>query len=55
MMVQKTILIVDDEKDLVALMAVMLEIQGFVVMKAFSGEEAVTKLREKNRTSFFST
>lgn len=47
MMVQKTILIVDDEKDLVDLMAVMLETQGFVVMKAFSGEEAITKLEEQ--------
>lgn len=47
MTAQKTILIVDDEKDLVDLMAVMLEVQGFTVIKAFSGEEALAKLREK--------
>ncbi|MDZ7369810.1 MAG: response regulator transcription factor [candidate division KSB1 bacterium] len=40
---QKTILIVDDEKDIVDLLAYNLQAEGYAVSTAFDGEEAVKK------------
>ncbi len=46
-MSKKIILVIDDERDLVDLLAMRLEIDGFTIMKAFNGKEALSKLKEK--------
>lgn len=43
MSVKKTILLVDDEKDLLETMEMALESQGFNVITAFDGEEGLAK------------
>ena len=44
---KKKILIVDDEFDIVELLKLRLEINGFAVMTAFDGIEALEKIREE--------
>lgn len=44
---KKTILIVDDEKDIVELLQYNLSNEGFKVITAYDGEEALTKLENK--------
>ena len=44
----KTILVVDDEKDLVELVGYNLEKEGFTVLRAFDGEKALEAVRTKN-------
>ncbi len=43
----KEILVVDDEKDLVALMTKMLEFEGYNVTPAYNGYECLEKIKEK--------
>lgn len=43
MSAKKTILLVDDEKDLLETMVMALEAQGFDVISAFDGEEGLAK------------
>ena len=50
-MTRKKILIADDEKDIVELIAYNLEREGFAVRKAFDGREAWESVKRKNRTS----
>jgi phosphate regulon transcriptional regulator PhoB len=45
-MVAKRILVVDDEKDLVELIAFNLEQEGYIVFKAWDGEQAMELARE---------
>jgi len=42
------ILVVDDEKDLVDLISYNLEKEGFIVLKAFDGEEALQIIKTRN-------
>ncbi|OGP87052.1 MAG: hypothetical protein A2156_09195 [Deltaproteobacteria bacterium RBG_16_48_10] len=50
------ILIVDDEKDTVDMIATLLELEGYQVFSALSGEEAIRFLeRERQRTPEFET
>jgi len=44
---QKLILIVDDEADLVSVLRIGLEIEGFEVVAASDGEEGLRKAREE--------
>jgi DNA-binding response OmpR family regulator len=44
---KKTILVVDDEKNLVEMVAEILEEEGFKVISAFNGEECLKVLRKK--------
>jgi DNA-binding response OmpR family regulator len=46
-MAQKTVLIVDDEPDILELLAYNLHKEGFEVVKASNGQEAVTKALER--------
>ncbi|MBI4965483.1 MAG: response regulator [Desulfomonile tiedjei] len=41
------VLLVDDEQEFVDALADRLETKGFIITKAFSGEEGLAKLREK--------
>ena len=47
-MFAKTILIVDDEKDIVELVAYNLEHEGFTVIRAYDGEKALELVKLKN-------
>ena len=42
-----TVLIVDDEQDLVMMIKIKLESEGFRVIEAYDGEEALEKVKEK--------
>jgi len=42
------VLIVDDERDLVESLAMTMEVRGFEVERAFSGEEAIEKFRRED-------
>ena len=44
---KKLILVVDDDTDLVEMVAMKLESKGFRVAKAYDGVEAMTKIREE--------
>ena len=46
-MPEKTILVVDDEKDLVELVGYNLEKEGFSTLRAFDGEAAIRMIKEK--------
>ena len=46
-MSKKRILFVDDEKDLVTMVAVRLESKGYEVLAAYDGEEALAKARKE--------
>jgi len=43
-----TILIVDDEKDLVSMVKMRLEAAGYDTIEAYDGQEALTKAQNKN-------
>ena len=43
-----TILIVDDEKDLVSMVKLRLEAAGYDTIEAYDGQEALTKAQNKN-------
>ncbi|MDD5712462.1 MAG: response regulator, partial [Smithellaceae bacterium] len=43
----KTILVVDDEKDIVELISYNLEREGYNVLKAYDGEEALRVAKER--------
>jgi len=45
MMVQKKILVVDDEKDIVELISYNLEQEGFAVIKAYDGQMAWERVK----------
>lgn len=47
-MSSKTILVVDDEKDIVDLVAYNLEKEGFTVIRAYNGEKALEIVKQKN-------
>lgn len=44
----KTILVVDDEKDIVELVAYNLEQEGFTVIRAYDGEKVLELVKQKN-------
>jgi DNA-binding NtrC family response regulator len=44
---RRTILVVDDERDVVAIARVNLELAGFEVIEAFSGEQALQRMQER--------
>jgi len=46
-MMQKTILVVDDEKDIVELIAYNLEQEGFAILRAYDGEKALDLVKLK--------
>lgn len=45
---RKRVLIVDDEKDLVKMVALQLEASGYEVISAYDGQEGLNKAREEN-------
>jgi DNA-binding response OmpR family regulator len=54
-MTQKKILIADDEKDIVELVAYNLEREGYAVITAFDGRKAWEMINAGSRTSSSST
>ena len=44
---KRTIMVVDDNPDIVTIVKTILEVKGYVVQSAFSGQEVLSLLKQK--------